>query len=231
MLNRRSRVLAGIAAVGAVVALIVAAFFVGKGSVDTHSSEVADLQSELRQSEGKLESEQQAMAQVEGDLSVAKGEVSVAEEEATEAEEELATERSFKGKGAQQSVADGQEFETDFPWEAAGTVGDFTFKPVSWEKDGESWVLSIETKNESHSPTSPFCGGGESVVLDAEGNEYSGQSVLFNGSADCSGELQPGTTETFEAEFKIPSTAVPVAAAIYGEYEQEEEAKLWELPR
>jgi hypothetical protein len=213
------------------IALIVGAYFVGAGSVDTHSTEVNELEAEAGKTKDQLASVEAELGSVEGDLSVAKGEAEVAREETGEAEEELASERSFKGKGAQQTVAAGQEFETDFPWEAAGTVGHFTFKPVGWERDGESWILRVETKNESHSPTSPFCGGGESVVVDAEGNEYSGDSVLFSGSGDCSGELQPGTTQSFEAEFKIPSTALPVAAAIYGEYEQEEEAKTWELPR
>jgi hypothetical protein len=212
-----------IAGAALALVLIAVAYFVGKGSVDTHSAELSDLQSELRDVGGELRSEQ-------GKLSLAEGEVAVAKEQVAEVEEELAAERSFKGRGEKQQVVE-REYETDFPWQAAGRVGHFIFKPVGWEKEGENWLLKVEAKNESHEPKSPFCGGGESVVIDAENNNYSGQSVLFGASSDCSGELQPGTTETFEAEFKIPSNAAPVAVAIYGEFEQEEEAKTWELPR
>lgn len=212
-----------IAGAALAVVLIAVAYFVGKGSVDTHSAELSDLQNELHEVRGELKSEQ-------GQLSLAEGEVAVVKEQAAELEEELAAERSFKGQGEKQQVVE-QEYETDFPWQAAGRVGHFIFKPVGWQKEGESWLLEVETKNESREPKSPFCGGGESVVIDAENNNYSGESVLFGGSSDCSGELQPGTTETFEAEFKIPPNAAPVAVAIYGEYEQQEEAKTWELPR
>lgn len=211
-----------IAGVALAVVLIGGAYFAGKGSVDTHSAEITDLQGEVRETKGELKSEQ-------GQLSLAEGEVEVAKERTAEVEDELAAERSFKGQGEKQQVAE-QEYETDFPWEAAGRVGHFIFKPIGWEQEGESWLLKVEAKNESHEPKQPFCGGGESVVIDAENNNYSGESVLFAGSSDCAGELQPGTTETYEAEFKIPPNAAPVAVAIYGEYEQQEEAKTWELP-
>jgi hypothetical protein len=211
------------------VALIAGAYFGGKGSVDTHSSEVSDLQGELNDVQGKLASEEAEVSATKGDLSLAKGEVSAAEEKASEAEEELASERSFKGEGAKQNAA-ATEYNTDFPWEAAGEVGNFIFKPTGWERDGEKWTLTVEAKNVSHEPLSPFCGGAESVVLDAAENQYTGESDLGAGGADCSGELQPGTTATFKAQFKVPSSAAPVVIAIYGEYEQEEEAKTWELP-
>jgi hypothetical protein len=212
------------------IALIAGAYFVGAASVDTHSAEIGDLEADATNTKSQLETTEAEVSSVEGDLSVAKGEVSVAEEEASEVREELAAERSFKGNGAKQQVAE-REYDTDFPWDAAGSVGHFIFKPVAWEQDGEKWLLKIEAKNESHEPLSPFCGGGEAMIIDAENNNYSGESVLFSGSADCSGELQPGTTQTFEAEFKLPSNAAPVAAAIWGEYELQEEAKTWELPR
>lgn len=216
--SQRWRLLASVVA----LALIAAAYFVGKGSVDTHSVEVSDLQAELKSTKGQL-------ASVEGELSVSKGEAEVANEEVAEAEEELAAERSFKGGGEKQNAA-AQEYNTDFPWSAAGRAGEFTFKPVGWEQQGEKWILTVEAKNEGHEPKQPFCGGSESVVVDAAENQYSGEAVLEHGSASCGEELQPGLTLTYKAEFKIPSNAVPVAIAIYGEYEQEEEAKTWELP-
>jgi len=211
------------------VVLVAGAFFVGKGSVDTHSSEVADLQSELHGSEQKLESEQEALSSARGDLSAAKGEVSVAQEEVSEVEEELAAERSFKGEGTKQNAA-ASEYSTDYPWGAAGEAGAFIFKPIGWEQEGSKWVLTVEAKNVSHEPKLPFCGGAESVVLDAGENQYTGESDIGGDSANCGDELQPGATATYKAAFAIPANAVPVVIGIYGEYEQEEEAKLWELP-
>jgi outer membrane murein-binding lipoprotein Lpp len=219
------------AVLGSIVAvvLVAGAYFIGKGSVDTHSSEVADLQGEIRDAQGKLEAEEAELRAAEGDLSSAKGEVSVAEEEVIEAKEDLAAERSFKGEGAEQNAANA-EYNTDYPWGAAGEAGDFIFKPTGWEQDGSKWVLTVEAKNISHEPKEPFCGGAESVVLDAGENQYTGEADLGNGAADCGSELQPGTTATYKADFDIPANSVPVVVGIYGEYEQEEEAKLWELP-
>lgn len=205
-------------------ALVATGYVVGRTSVDTHSGEIADLQSEVKAVEAK-------QGAAEGELEIAETEAETAKAEAAETHEELAAERSFKGKGGTEQVAD-QEYETDFPWGAAGRAGDFIFKPVGWTQDGEKWLLTVEAKNVSHEPKEPFCGGAESVVIDAGQNQYTGESVLgTGGGADCAGELQPGTTDSYEAEFKIPSHTVPVVVAIYGEYAQEEEAKTWELPR
>lgn len=216
--SQRWRLLAGVVA----LALIAAAYFVGRAGVDTHSAEVSELQAEVKSTNGQL-------ASVEGELSVSKGEAEVANEEVAEAEEELAAERSFKGRGESQQVVD-QEYETDFPWGAAGRAGNFIFKPVSWKQEGSKWTLMVEAKNVSHEPKEPFCGGAESVVIDAGENTYTGDSVLGTNAANCGEELQPGTTATFEATFKLPSNSAPVVVAIYGEYEQEEEAKTWKLP-
>jgi hypothetical protein len=204
------------------IILIAAAYLVGKGSVDTHSTEIGDLQAELHEAQSEVKAEK-------GQLSLAEGEVSVANERTAEVEGELASERSFKGEGEKQDAAE-EEYETDFPWGAAGRAGNYIFKPIAWEQDGEKWLLTVEAKNVSHEPLSPFCGGAESVVIDAGQNNYTGESVLGSGAANCDGELEPGSTATYKAEFKIATNAAPVVIAIYGEYSQEEESKTWELP-
>lgn len=203
------------------VVAIVAAFFVGM-VVNDESGKVTDLESQVAEVESELADE-------ESEVSSLESERDEAEEEGEKAEEELAVERGFKGKGPQQEPEG--EYETDYPIGAAGKVGSYIFKPTDINEDGEGkWVLTIEAKNDGSSPLDPFCGGGESILLDAEGNEYSGDSVLFKGGANCSDSLQPGLTATYLAEFHLPPGATPVAAYVYGEYELEEEGKTWELP-
>jgi hypothetical protein len=217
--GHRWHFLAGVLA----LALIVAAYFVGKGSVDTHTDQLSSLESDLASSEQALEAE-------EAEVSAEEGEHVQAIEKLEMAEEALAAERGFNDRGGLQKQQVEQEYATDYPWGAAGLAGDFTFKPIGWEQEGESWVLTVEAKNESHGPKEPFCGGAEAVVLDADQNEYTGEAVLGEGSANCGSALQPGTTATYKGEFNMAANAVPVVVGIYGEYEQEDAAKTWELP-
>ena len=201
--------------------LIVAAFFVGAASND-ESGTVSELEDRVTAVRSDLESEESELERVES-------EAEDAAEHGEELEEQLAAERGFKGTGSKQ-VAE-QEYDTDFPWEAAGQVGYLTMKPVGWEQLGEKWILTVEAKNSGHEPKEPFCGDGGAVVIDAEQNNFSGEAVLGGSSANCGSALQPGQTATYESEFTIPSSAVPVVVALYGDWEQEEEAKQWELPR
>ena len=206
------------AGVGLVVAI--AAFFIGAAIAD-ESSKVADLEDQVSSLEGDVSSEQSR-------LSIAETEREEALERATKAEEQLAAERNFKGEGAKQ-VSTG-EYNTDYPFNAAGTVGWLTIKPTAWEKQGGKYILTVEAKNESKEPQSPFCGGGEAVVIDAEENQYSGDNILFAEGTNTCEDLQPGATGVFKDEFSIAANAVPIAVALYGDYSLEEEAKLWELP-
>jgi hypothetical protein len=202
------------------IVLIAAAFAVGMLTAD-ESDKVSELEDKVARVESELDDEQR-------ELGYAEEEKKQADEKSESVEEELAAERNFKGSGPKQ-VAE-QEYETDYPWEAAGEVGYLTLKPVGWVQEGEKWILTIEAKNTGHEPEDPFCGEAGATIIDAEENNYTGEAVISGGTANCGASLQPGSTATYKGEFKIPSNAVPVVAAIYGEYELEEEAKQWELP-
>jgi len=202
------------------VLAVVVAFVAGAASND-ESAKVSDLEDRIVSLEGDVES-------TEADLARAEGEAEVAEEAAAEAEDQLATERGFKEGGQVQEVA--SEYDTDYPWEAVGEVGYLALKPVGWEESGGKWILTTEAKNIGKTPALPFCGGAGADIIDAEENEYSGESYLGAGSASCGDELQPGLTATYKSEFKLPPNAKPVVVAIYGDYEQEEEYALWDLP-
>ena len=76
---------------------------------------------------------------------------------------------------------------------------------------------------------SPFCGSAGANLEDSAERIYTGEAVISSSSDSCE-ELQPGLTGTFQGEFTLPEDAEPAIALIYGDFEQEEEAKAWALP-
>jgi hypothetical protein len=214
-MTRRRLGIGGIVLV-ALIGVFFGGYFVGddSGEVSSLNDQVAQLEDEL----GGAESQ----ATLYGD------EVEGLEEVKASLQGQLHAERSLNGNtSVEQNTSD---YNTDFAWETAGTVGYLAMKPIDFTQVGEKWFLTIEAKNEGTEPKQPFCGDGGSVLVDGAGRTYSGEAVLGSGSDDCSDELQPGLTGTFKAEFSLPPDAKPVATAIYGDYEQEEEAKTWALP-
>ena len=207
---------------GAFAALAIAAAFAAGFFVGDDSAKVSELEHQVASVESELSGEESAVA-------IAEAETEEAEEKAKKAEGSLAAERGFKGEGSKQVPE--QKYETDYPWEAAGEVGYLLMKPVGWEQQGEKWILTVEAKNVGGEPKEPFCGSAGATVIDADNNNYTGEAVIGGSSADCGNALQPGQTLTYKGEFQLPSNAVPVVVALYGDYEQEEEAKQWELPR
>jgi len=206
-----------LAAVGSVLA-ITAAFLLGYFLADD-SSEVSDLKNEVASVEDEL-------GGAENQANLYSDEVDELEESTESLEGKLHAERSLNGKT---NVSQNTEFETDFDWNTAGTVGYLTMKPVDLSRSGDKWVLTIEAKNEGSEPKLPFCGDGGAVLEDGAERTYSGETVLGSASANCE-ELQPGLTDTFKTEFTLPSDTEPAIALLYGDYEQEEEAKAWALP-
>lgn len=206
---------------GGLVVLIVGAF-AGGYLVADDSGEVSELNDQI----AAVESERD-----EGEyrLSESEAEASEAQEELGSTREQLRAERSLNGKLPAKQETD-QEYDTDFPWEAAGTVGYLTIKPIDISQEGSKWILTVEAKNEGSEPKQPFCGDAGAALGSAEGNTYTGEALLSDSSDSCGEELQPGLTGTFKSEFKLPEGTKPVVAVIYGDYEQEEEAKSWALP-
>jgi hypothetical protein len=210
----------GLAIGGAILILLAA--FAGGYLVADDAGEVSDLEDTV----AALESERD---EAEDDLAASEDSGAELEDELASTSDQLEAERSLNGK-SEKTQQDGGEYETDFPWQGAGTVGYLTIKPIDFAQEGSKWILTVEAKNEGSEPKQPFCGGAEAVLIDAENNNYTGEAVLSESSDNCGEELQPGLTGTFKSEFRLPDGAKPVAAAIYGDYEQEEEARTWELP-
>lgn len=207
---------------GGLLAVAAVGVFLGGYFLGDDSAELADLDEKI----ATIEAERDG---VESQLSASETETTEAQEELGSTREQLRAERSLNGKLPASSESD-QEYETDYPWGAAGRVGYLTIKPLDIAQEGSRWILTVEAKNEGSEPKQPFCGGAGAVLGSAEGSTYSGESVLSDTSDNCGEEIQPGLTGTFKSEFKLPEPAEPVIAVIYGDYEQEEEAKSWELP-
>lgn len=202
-----------------IVVVGLAAAFVGGFLIGDDSGEIASLEDRVAGVEDEL-------AGAENQVSLYSDEVDELEESTDSLEGKLHAERSLNGKT---TVPQNTEYETDFEWNTAGTVGYLTMKPVELSQAGEKWILTIEAKNEGNEPESPFCGDGGAALEDSAERVYSGESVISSSSDSCE-ELQPGLTGTFKTEFTLPEDAVPAIALIYGDYEQEDEAKAWALP-
>ncbi len=207
-----------------VLALLIggAAFATGYVLADD-AGEVTDLKAELAKAEDGRERARSERA----DSVIAEGEQAQALEDL---EEELQAERSLSGKGNSQEQAAAREYDTDYDWGSAGNVGYLVVKPTGFRKEGSRWILEVEAKNEASEPKTPFCGDAGAALGDASGNTYTGEAVISETSDSCE-ELQPGLTGTYAAEFKMPEDAMPIIAGVYGDWEQEEEAKFWELPK
>ena len=184
------------------------------------SDEVSKLRDQLTETEDEL-------AGTENRASLSEATVEELEEENDSIANKLHAERSLNGKT--EAADENTEFETDFEWQTAGTVGYLTIKPIDLSNTGSKWILTMEAKNEGSEPETPFCGDGGAVLEDGAERTYTGEALLSEGTDNCE-ELQPGLTGTFGAEFKLPEETRPAIALIYGDYDQEEEAKAWALP-
>jgi hypothetical protein len=210
------------ALIGGGLVVLIVGVFVGGYLMADDSGEVSELHDQI----ANVESERD---ETEYRLSESEAEASEAQEELGSTREQLQAERSLNGKLPVKEGAD-QEYDTDYPWEAAGKVGYLTIKPIDITQEDSRWILTVEAKNEGSEPKLPFCGDAGAALGNSEGNTYTGEALLSDSSDSCGEELQPGLTGTFKSEFKLPEGTKPVVAVIYGDYEQEEEAKSWELP-
>jgi hypothetical protein len=208
LLSRQRLITAGVVALG------LAAAFLGGFLLGDDSGEVSSLEDQVAKAEDEL-------AGAENQVSIYSGEAEELEESTESLEGKLHAERSLNGRT---TVPQNTEYETDFDWETAGTVGYLTMKPIDLTQSGSKWILTIEAKNEGNEPESPFCGDGGAALEDSAERTYSGETVIGSGSDSCE-ELQPGLTGTFKSEFTLPEDANPAIALIYGDYEQEDEAK------
>lgn len=205
--------------VGGAIFVLVVAFLAGFFIADD-SGRVSAL-------EEKVASVEEEASDASDDAEAVSRELEQAEEGTESLEEKLKAERSLNGKT---SVPQNAEFDADFDWETAGRVGYLTMKPIAIEQQGEKWILTVEAKNEGNEPEEPFCGDAGAALEDSGERVYSGEAVLGESSDNCGDALQPGLTGTYKGEFKLPPDAEPAIAIIYGDYDQEEEAKAWALP-
>lgn len=58
-----------------------------------------------------------------------------------------------------------------------------------------------------------WCGRLYDLMVDEQGREFDGDSLLESDSANCD-DLQPGLTATYKIQFESPDDAVPLAFSL-----------------
>jgi hypothetical protein len=193
-------------ALAAVTALLTIAFFAGLVAGDD-SAELTKLKDELSEVEAGQKS-------VEADLAIAE----------TRADQPRGEPPPGGDRGSDPKQ------HTNHKWGEAGRVGYLMVKPIEFTNVGSKWFLAMRARNESKEAREPFCGDAGATLEDARGEAYAGAAFISAESDNCAGELQPGSTWTFKSEFELPAGTQPTIASIYGDFEQENDVKTWDLP-
>jgi hypothetical protein len=115
----------------------------------------------------------------------------------------------------------------------SGTVGEFGIRPTSFQRVSSgsqdvTWMARINLTNHGSKSAEPYCGG-VGTLIDSEGREYDGESVISEASHPCDA-IQPGLTQSVQIKFKTPLDAKPDAMSLWAEDETKEEAQTWSVP-
>lgn len=215
-----------VAAVLAILGAFAGGYFLADDSaeVDELEADVIALEADLGDAEDGLDAAQEAAESAQEEA----GELA---EQKEALQQRLKAEFAIAGEGGS-SASDTATVDTDLPFEAAGKVGPFVIKPAAFEQSTSGWTLTLTVNNDGDTPQDPFCGGGESQLVDTQGRQFDGDSVLADDTANCGDSLQPGLNATYKVSFKTPSDAEPVAIAIWGDsfVVDPADAKIWGVP-
>lgn len=213
--------------------VVAAALVFGTGYlIGSNAADDSDRVSEL---EGDLEDAQGDQAALSDDLDDLESENAQLTDDVNDLGEQLDAERNLKPG----STLEGREqarsatVPTDVAIGQAADVADMTLKLTSFERRSASntsatYVASITVKNNASDSVSPFCGDAEGELIDSQGRKFDGDSVLSESSDNCN-DLQPGLTGNYVTEYRIAPDAKPVALRLWGDYEVQDDAKVWSL--
>jgi Protein of unknown function (DUF2510) len=223
--SRRRRILL---AAALSVLLLAVAFAVGV-VVGDDSDRVDELENELANTQDDLDSAQAEVSLLETQL---------AQEESKRRDlaQRLQAELGISGE-LPTAQASGPGPPADYALGEAGIVGDFIFRPTTFEQTGSSgneatYVATISVKNDTSEPQDPFCGGDGAAVIDELGRRYGGDSVLADATANCGDSLQPGLTgDNYQMRFTLPADAKPALLEVWGDFfvVDESDAKAWSV--
>lgn len=225
------RVFGQLSVLRVVAVLAVLGAFAGGYFLADDSTEVDDLKAEVAELEADLEDAEDGLEAAQAAAESAQDEADQLAEERDELKQRLRAEFAIGGEGGAKP-SESVTVDTDFPFDAAGKVGPFVIKPAAFEQSSGGWTLTLTVNNAGSTPEDPFCGGGESQLIDTQGRQFDGDSVLADDTANCGDSLQPGLNATYKVSFKAPSDAEPAAIAIWGDsfVVDPSEAKIWGVP-
>lgn len=211
---------------------VVIAAFVGGFLIADDSSRVDDLEEQVVELEATTDEQSDDLAAAESAAEEAESLAGDLLEERNDLRKRLRAEFAISGRGTSGDGSSDVSVNTDFSFDAAGKVGPFVVKPTAFEKTSNGWLLTLDVNNDGDSPEDPFCGGGESQLVDTQGRTFDGDSVLADETANCGDSLQPGLNATYKVSYKTPGDAEPAAIAIWGDsfVVDPSEAKIWGVP-
>jgi hypothetical protein len=117
----------------------------------------------------------------------------------------------------------------------AKTVGSISITPTALTKISDNgqlatWRATISVKNNGSNSVDEFCGDSGASLVDAQGRNYDGTSVIGENSANCGDNVQPGLSGgPFLMDFKLPTGAKPAQLILSGDYTQQDQAQTWNV--
>ena len=95
----------------------------------------------------------------------------------------------------------------------------------SGQKIVELW---FRVENNDNRSIQPFCGGSSGVVVDSEGREFEGDSLLEDYTLNCGDDLNPGLDGyPYVLRFTLPDDAKVAQVRAWGDYDYGDQAGTW----
>ena len=95
----------------------------------------------------------------------------------------------------------------------------------SGQKIVELW---FRVENNDNRSIEPFCGGSNGVIVDSEGREFEGDSLIEDYTLNCGDDLNPGLDGyPYVTRFTVPDDAKVAQVRAWGDYDYGDQAGTW----
>jgi len=90
--------------------------------------------------------------------------------------------------------------------------------------------LWFRVANNDNHPVGPFCGQGAVVVIDDQGREHAGDSLLEDYTMNCGDDINPGLEAyPYVIRFILPDDVKPASTIVWADFDLEPFAATWRL--
>lgn len=116
--------------------------------------------------------------------------------------------------------------------DVAGTFGITldSFDKLSSDGGVTKFRAVTTVKNLASVGIDPFCGGRGAILMDSQGREFVGESVIDGDTLNCGDEIGPGLTKgPYAMDFELPSDASPSELKLCGGGAYEKHAASWDV--